>query len=110
MTVLKDNIEDSGLADLLEEAVDDLCEGRKIKDFSEANIESHLKKINLNLDATLDNLNEFLLSGTGNYNIIKSFLFNDAFGSINQSKCELKLKYCCEEITLKTEDNNKLDA
>ena len=110
MMVLKDNLEDSGFIEILEQAVDDLCQGRKAHDISDINLDGHIKKITLNLEGTLDNLNEFLMQGNGLLSKVCNFFCNDSFGSLLQAKCELKLKYVCEDLTLKTEDNNCLDA
>jgi hypothetical protein len=110
MMILKDNIDDSGLIELLEQAVEDLSQGRKVHDISDLNIDAHLKKINLNLDGTLENLNDFLMKGNGYFSKLKNFFWNDSFGDLLQAKCDLKIKYLCEDITLKTEDNNSLDA
>lgn len=110
MMILKDNIDDSALIEILENSIEELSQGRKAQDIQDINIDSCAKKIVLNLEGTLDNLNEYLLQGTSLFSKVKNLFSNDSFGSLIQGKCELKLKYLCEEITLKTDDDNCLDA
>jgi len=108
--ILNDNIDDSGIIDILDQAVEDLSQGKRAPDISDLNFDAHAKKINLNLEGTLENLEEYLLNGKGIFSKLKNFFCNDSFGSLSQAKCELKVKYSCEELTLKTDDNYSLDA
>ncbi len=66
------------------------------------------EKIITNINSVLEILDNFLLK-KGLCSKIKNFFFNDSFGSVNQYKAELMLKFNVDEKNVKTSDNATLN-
>ncbi len=72
------------------------------------NLENHYKKILLNTNTVIDLLDDFLMK-KGICSKIKNFFFNDCFGTMDQYKTELLIKFHVEEMNIKTSCNFTLN-
>ena len=60
-------------------------------------------------DLLQDNIEEYLFKGNV-FSKVRNFLLNNSFGSSHQLKIELLNRFNCEDLKIKTVDNNTIDA
>lgn len=107
-STIKSTIFQSGLQSKLSEVIK-LLYNSGYQEIRSASLDVQILKIKLCLNKLNLLLDNFLLKGNY-FSKVVNFLFNDAFGSYNQLRINIKNTYNCEEIKLLTEDGKKLDT
>jgi hypothetical protein len=108
LTLLHDNLNDSGLDLILEDCLMDLEKLNNFHDFRDSSLDKHIKKIILNAEVVEDYILEFLMKKDWKHNII-NFIWNDSFASLSQLRVELMMMYNVDEFTIETKDKKVLD-
>lgn len=108
---LKMSLDESKLAKYIEAAIQEMRSSKKKRkiDIKSEHLDSHLRKILLNIEEINLIIEQLLLKG----NIFKqgiNYLFNDTFGSLKQLKCELISRFNCEAFKLAITKRVQLDC
>ena len=74
-----------------------------------SNSHRHFSRLVTTLDIIEENIDSYLMK-KGWISKINHFLFNDSFASCHKFKMEIFNRYNYEEISVKINDNNNLDA
>ena len=109
LSVLKDNISESQLEDLLIENIKDMELSERFIEFRNENLDFSVEKIIKNSEKCLEYILGFL-EPKGFKNVIISYFMNDAFGSIYEMKYRLLNEFKCAEQYLLTPDKCKLET
>jgi hypothetical protein len=108
LTLLRDNINDSEIELILNEAHEDVRKSNSFIDIKDTNLDRHINKILLNATIVEDYIIDALCK-RGFKDNIKNFWYNDIFASIEQFRIDLILNYNVDEYYLETKDNRKID-
>jgi len=76
-------------------------------EFQDSDLTNHYKKILLNSDIVLDQVDDFLLN-KGLFSNVKHFLYNDSFGTSEHYKADLMTKHSVDEFSILTNDKTTL--